>query len=109
MNWERSIRQAARRRRSTRSEARRGWDGLGFLPDADSPVLGVAGVEQRTFTTRIALEQFFQLDQVTLDDIAGREAAGFDLIEDENMFDDGCPLNKYPETRLRIYRFRPAR
>lgn len=36
-------------------------------------------------------------------------AAGFALIEDENMFDDGCPLNKYPETRLRLYRFCPAR
>lgn len=33
-------------------------------------------------------------------------AAGFELIDDENMFDEGCPLNKYPETRLRIYRFR---
>jgi ubiquinone/menaquinone biosynthesis C-methylase UbiE len=37
------------------------------------------------------------------------EAAGFTLINDENMFDEGCPLNKYPETRLRIYLFRPAR
>jgi hypothetical protein len=33
------------------------------------------------------------------------EAAGFRLERDENMFDDGSPLNKYPETRLRIYRF----
>lgn len=31
---------------------------------------------------------------------------GFVLQRDENMFDEGCPLNKYPETRLRIYRFR---
>lgn len=30
---------------------------------------------------------------------------GFVLQRDENMFDEGCPLNKYPETRLRIYRF----
>ena len=30
---------------------------------------------------------------------------GFGIICDENMFSDGCPLNKYPETRLRIYRF----
>jgi len=30
---------------------------------------------------------------------------GFRLERDENMFDEGCPLNKYPETRLRIYRF----
>lgn len=31
---------------------------------------------------------------------------GFTLERDENMFDEGCPLNKYPETRLRIYHFR---
>lgn len=30
---------------------------------------------------------------------------GFDLIKDENMFDEGVPLNKYPETRLRLYQF----
>jgi hypothetical protein len=30
---------------------------------------------------------------------------GFSLLRDENMFDEGCPLNKYPETRLRLYRF----
>ena len=32
---------------------------------------------------------------------------GLKLIRDENMFDDDCPLNKYPETRLRVYLFRP--
>jgi hypothetical protein len=32
--------------------------------------------------------------------------AGFTLIKDENMFDEGCPLNKYPETRLRVYLFK---
>ena len=31
---------------------------------------------------------------------------GFDLVRHENMFYEGCPLNKYPETRLRIYEFR---
>lgn len=34
-------------------------------------------------------------------------AANFNLVCDENMFDDGSPLNKYPETRLRLYRFKP--
>jgi SAM-dependent methyltransferase len=29
----------------------------------------------------------------------------FQLVRDENMFQEGCPLNKYPETRLRIYKF----
>lgn len=35
--------------------------------------------------------------------------AGFTVMRDENMFDEGNPLNKYPETRLRVYLFRPAR
>lgn len=34
-------------------------------------------------------------------------SAGFQLIRDENVFYEGCPLNKYPETRLRIYEFAP--
>ncbi len=29
--------------------------------------------------------------------------AGFTLIKDENMFDEGCVLNKYNETRLRVF------
>jgi cyclopropane fatty-acyl-phospholipid synthase-like methyltransferase len=32
--------------------------------------------------------------------------AGFSLVKDENMFEEGCVLNKYPETRLRIYLFK---
>ena len=34
---------------------------------------------------------------------------GLELRRDENMFDESCPLNKYPETRLRIYQFTPRR
>jgi ubiquinone/menaquinone biosynthesis C-methylase UbiE len=30
---------------------------------------------------------------------------GFALRRHENMFDEGCPLNKYRETRLRVYEF----
>lgn len=33
-------------------------------------------------------------------------AAGFALEEDAPMFPEGHPLNKYPETRLWLYRFR---
>ena len=36
------------------------------------------------------------------------EKAGFVLVRDENMFPDGHPLNKYPETRLRLYEFNRA-
>lgn len=32
-------------------------------------------------------------------------AAGFDCIQDENMFPEGHPLNKYPETRLKLFLF----
>ncbi|EHR68994.1 methylase involved in ubiquinone/menaquinone biosynthesis [Burkholderiales bacterium JOSHI_001] len=31
---------------------------------------------------------------------------GFAALRDENMFPEGHPLNKYPETRLRLYEFR---
>lgn len=34
------------------------------------------------------------------------EKAGFALVRDENMFPEGHPLNKYPETRLRLYEFK---
>lgn len=33
---------------------------------------------------------------------------GLSISSDENMFDEGCPLNKYPETRLRVYRLAVA-
>jgi hypothetical protein len=32
-------------------------------------------------------------------------AKGFQCIEDGQVFSEGCPLNKYPETRLRYYIF----
>ncbi|MCX5815342.1 MAG: class I SAM-dependent methyltransferase [Proteobacteria bacterium] len=32
--------------------------------------------------------------------------AGLSRIKDENMFDESCSLNKYPETRLRVYLFK---
>lgn len=34
------------------------------------------------------------------------EKIGLELVADENMFDEGCQLNKYPETRLRLYLFK---
>jgi len=34
---------------------------------------------------------------------------GFKLLLDEDMFAPGCPLNKYPETRLRVYFFEKVR
>jgi cyclopropane fatty-acyl-phospholipid synthase-like methyltransferase len=30
---------------------------------------------------------------------------GFELVVDEDMFEKGCPLNKWKETRLRVYLF----
>ncbi len=34
------------------------------------------------------------------------EGRGFELLRDENMFEEGHPLNKYPETRLHLFMFR---
>jgi cyclopropane fatty-acyl-phospholipid synthase-like methyltransferase len=31
---------------------------------------------------------------------------GFDIEKHEDVFDEGCELNKFPETRLRIYKFK---
>lgn len=33
------------------------------------------------------------------------KARGFEVVKDEDMFPSGCALNKYPETRLRIFLF----
>lgn len=38
--------------------------------------------------------------------IAAIGPRGFACSRDENMFPEGHPLNKYPETRLRLYQFR---
>lgn len=40
--------------------------------------------------------------------LALMQAAGFAIVRDENMFPEGHRLNKYPETRLRVYEFRRA-
>lgn len=40
--------------------------------------------------------------------VAMFEEAGFRLVRDENMFPEGHRLNKYPETRLRMYEFVPG-
>jgi SAM-dependent methyltransferase len=34
---------------------------------------------------------------------------GFRIVRHENMFDEGCVLNKYPETRLHIFEIRLGR
>jgi SAM-dependent methyltransferase len=36
-------------------------------------------------------------------------AAGFSLVRDGQVFPEGCPLNKFRETRLRYYVFQHAR
>lgn len=37
--------------------------------------------------------------------VAAFEARGFTCLRDEDMFAAGHPLNKYPQTRLRLYEF----
>jgi SAM-dependent methyltransferase len=36
------------------------------------------------------------------------ERAGFHLVRDENIFPEGHPLNKFPETRMRLFLFNRA-
>jgi len=40
--------------------------------------------------------------------IAAFAGIGFACVRDDDMFEPGCVLNKFPETRLRIYRFERA-
>ena len=43
----------------------------------------------------------------TVDEYAALFARhGFRIVRHENMFDEGCVLNKYPETRLHIFEIR---
>lgn len=37
--------------------------------------------------------------------VAAFAGIGFRCVRDDDMFEPGCVLNKFPETRLRIYRF----
>lgn len=37
------------------------------------------------------------------------QQAGFQLKQDGQVFDEDCPLNKFPETRLRYYLFHPEK
>jgi hypothetical protein len=39
------------------------------------------------------------------DYVAAFATIGLALVRDDDMFEDGSPLNKWAETRLRIYRF----
>jgi ubiquinone/menaquinone biosynthesis C-methylase UbiE len=41
--------------------------------------------------------------------VSAMQQHGFELLREENMFPEGHPLNKYPETRLRLFLFgKPA-
>jgi len=41
--------------------------------------------------------------------VSAIQQQGFELLREENMFPEGHPLNKYPETRLRLFLFgKPA-
>ncbi len=40
--------------------------------------------------------------------LAAFATVGYRCVRDDDMFEPGCVLNKFPETRLRIYRFERA-
>jgi cyclopropane fatty-acyl-phospholipid synthase-like methyltransferase len=65
--------------------------------------------ERYEFTNRYspALKAYYSATYRTRDDfIRIFRSRGFDLVKDDDMFPGDSPLNKYPETRLRIYLFK---
>jgi cyclopropane fatty-acyl-phospholipid synthase-like methyltransferase len=53
------------------------------------------------------LKEYYSAVYRTRDEYIGMfSSIGFVLQKDGQMFDEGSPLNKYPETRLRYYLFR---
>jgi hypothetical protein len=53
-----------------------------------------------------ALQASYSAIYRTRDEYAAAFArVGFRLERDDDMFGEGCVLNRFPETRLRIYRF----
>jgi cyclopropane fatty-acyl-phospholipid synthase-like methyltransferase len=53
----------------------------------------------------ILSEQYSALYRTRNEYVSLFEKAGFNLIQDGQVFDEGCPLNKFPETRLWYYLF----
>jgi len=54
-----------------------------------------------------ALKDYYSATYRTREEfIDAFEKKGFKLIKDDDMYPEGSPLNKWPETRLRIYSFR---
>lgn len=77
----------------------------GLLMVRDGTGVGVRHEINDRFSEHLG--EFYSATYRTRDDylreVVGR---GFELLHDENMFEEGHPLNKYPETRLHLFMFR---
>lgn len=79
--------------------------GLVFLRDGTSILDGRHEINDR-FST-ILKASYSAVYRTRGEYIALFQARGFSLVEDGQMFDEGCPLNKFSETRLWFYVFLP--
>lgn len=80
-------------------------DGILLLRDGTS-ILDKAYTINNRYSD-ILSEQYSALYRTRDEYIQLFHQSGFHLIQDDQVFDEGCPLNKFAETRLRYYLFSP--
>lgn len=80
-------------------------DGMLFLRDGTSILPRRHLIENRW--SEVLKTDYSAMYRTRDEYVALFREAGFRLAEDADMFEEGCPLNKYPETRLRFYVFHP--
>lgn len=77
----------------------------GLLMVRDGTGVGVRHEINDRFSEHLG--EFYSATYRTRDDYLREiEGRGVELLRDENMFEEGHPLNKYPETRLHLFMFR---
>ncbi|WP_312933227.1 class I SAM-dependent methyltransferase [Stutzerimonas nitrititolerans] len=77
----------------------------GLLMVRDGTGVGVRHEINDRFSEHLG--EFYSATYRTRDDYLREiEGRGIELLRDENMFEEGHPLNKYPETRLHLFMFR---
>jgi len=85
---------------------------LAHVANQDSVILlrdgaGVVGRHEINNRFSAHLQTNYSATYRTADEyVAIFNSAGFECLQQENMFPEGHPLNKYPETRLRLLSFR---
>ncbi|WP_323018057.1 hypothetical protein [Castellaniella sp.] len=72
--------------------------------------MGVAGRHEINDRFSEHLKEQYSATYRTRDEYVRQfESVGLSLLRDENMFLEGHPLNKYPETRLHLFLFERKR